>query len=169
MILSKQWFLFIEGSLMLVIFWTWIFSAALFPSMTAYLKRSRDAARISGVKDISTAIGAYYTDHEKYPDADPSGCVPRVLDSMYLPKGIPTDPRKGRLSDGCDGSQGMTYAYRSFTGTGGVSTFAIAVTLENIYWGNSAEPLSYLTKYEELVHLQDTLTRWSGPYYIITN
>ena len=102
--------------------------------MSAYLKRSRDATRISGVKDISSAIGAYYTDHEKYPDADPSGCVPKVLDSsIYLPKGIPTDPMRGRLSDGCDGSQGMTYAYRSFTGTGSMPTFAIAATLENNY------------------------------------
>ena len=127
--------------------------------MTAYLQRSRDTSRISGLKDISSAIGAYYIDHEKYPDTDPSGCVPKVLESMYLPKGIPTDPQKGRLSDGCDGSQGMTYAYRSFTGTGGVSSFAIATTLENRYGGNSVEPISYFMKDEEFVHLVDTLRK----------
>ncbi len=79
---------------MMIVFGASIFSAALFPSMTAYLKRSRDASRIAGVKDIFTAMGAYYADHEKYPESDPSGCIPKVLDTMYLPKGIPTDPTK---------------------------------------------------------------------------
>lgn len=61
----KKWFTLIE--LMIVISIIWILGAALFPSMTWYIRRSRDATRVADMRKISNAIDAYYTDKESYP------------------------------------------------------------------------------------------------------
>ena len=79
-----------------------------------YLKRSRDVFRIASLKDISTALGAYYADKEVYPATLSSGCInTNEITRNYMPRGVPTDPIKGRLTPGCDGTGGMTFAYRS--------------------------------------------------------
>ncbi len=77
-------------------------------------QRLRDLIRISSLKDIATALGAYYSDREKYPDAIPSGCInTKELTHNYMPRGVPSDPINGRLTLGCDGTDNMTFAYRS--------------------------------------------------------
>ena len=74
--------------LMIVIAIIGILAAALFPSMTNYLKRSRDAARASGMKDIATALGAFYSDKEKYPSKAATNCIEEGFSGSrnYLPK-----------------------------------------------------------------------------------
>lgn len=40
-----------------------ILAAALFPSLTRYLARGRNSARVAHIQEISRALAAYATDH----------------------------------------------------------------------------------------------------------
>jgi type II secretory pathway pseudopilin PulG len=53
---------------MIVIAIIGILSAALFPHVTGYIMRARDAARQSDINNISLALTSYYTDRETYPN-----------------------------------------------------------------------------------------------------
>ena len=87
---STKGFFFIESSLAIIAS-IGILSAALFPSMTAYMKRSRDAARISNIYEISTALSTYYADTESYPPPE-KGCLPVDVLKKYFLRNVPNDP-----------------------------------------------------------------------------
>jgi type IV pilus assembly protein PilE len=131
--------------LMIVIAIIGVLAAALFPSMTGYLKRSRDAARASALKDISTALGAYYSDKEYYPDAvsaavDVAGCMGTGrLNSTYMPKGVPTDPTSTN-NNGCTTNGRFAFG-SSFTGTI-TPTYFLQAIFENINGGNYSGTLA---------------------------
>lgn len=154
--------------LMIVIAIIGILAAALFPSMTGYLKRSRDTARQSSMKDITTAVGAFYADKEVYPNAAANGCVnsgTTGLYSAYMPKGVPKDP-SATHNNGC--SVNGQFAY----GTGLVAvapSYAVAAYLENENGGNTGSVASYVGTTPYSFTSQPTFTKGSGSGYILMN
>ncbi len=123
---------------MIVIAIIGILAAALFPSMTSYLKRSRDTARISNLKDITSAVGAFYADKERYPDHSNS-CVDSGstgLSANYLPKGTPIDPQGATRTNGC-GNSGQ-YGYGSgMNATNSAPQYMVTAIFENTNGGNT--------------------------------
>lgn len=137
---------------MIVIAIIGILASALFPSMTGYLKRSRDTARISGMKDISTALGAFYADKERYPSlsAWATAGVAAVntgateLDpKKYLPKGLPVDPQSTIRNNGAGPLANANYGYGTGT-SGSAPSYAISAILENDNGGNTGSLVGYI-------------------------
>ncbi|MDD2693365.1 MAG: type II secretion system protein [Candidatus Gracilibacteria bacterium] len=52
--------------LMVVIAIIGILATVLFPAVTGYIKRAKDTAKMNELRNITTAINAYWTDHETY-------------------------------------------------------------------------------------------------------
>lgn len=86
---------------MIVIAMIGILAAALFPNMTGYLKRARDAARASDLNNIATGIAAYEIDKETLPP-HVSGCYPSqaLLSRGYTKKDF-ISPSGSGYDEGC--------------------------------------------------------------------
>ena len=154
---------------MIVIAIIGILAAALFPSLTAYLKRSRDAGRTANLNTIATSIGAYYSDRETYPSST-SGCVDAVLlTTNYLPKGVPVDPVTTRRN-GC-GAAAPNYGYGSGTSTAGPEWLLMA-ELENANGGNTTVAVSSDwtgVMSQNTATVSPLLSKGSGPIFVMVN
>jgi prepilin-type N-terminal cleavage/methylation domain-containing protein len=145
--LTSRGFTLVE--LMIVIAIIGVLAAALFPSMTGYLKRSRDTARASHLKDISNGLGAYYADQERYPSRNgncisSSDTVAFSGNSAYLPKGMPLDPTTTRTND--NGCAGRAYGYNtgSVNGSTPGTAYQLTALFENLNGGNTGATITSL-------------------------
>lgn len=73
----------------------------------SYSVNRRDASRAAKMRDISNAIGAYYSDREAYPMPD-GNCITRnVLSESYIEGSFPSDPIENHFNGcGMDGAFG---------------------------------------------------------------
>ena len=93
----RKGLLIIFGAILPIISIIGILAAAIFPTMTGYLSRARDAARISYVGMASTALATYYVDMETYPAIPQSGCLPVGDIQKYLGSAKVQDPTPSNI------------------------------------------------------------------------
>ncbi len=122
---------------------------------------SNDTIRMAWIRDISNSVGAYYADREYYPISE-SWCFPVQGMDGYFGIGIPKDPIPWRLSWNCDGKNGTTYGYGTFTYSNGNPGYYIIAELEDPTLGNSSSFPEQVT--DETAFWE--LKKWSWKYYI---
>lgn len=142
-------------------------------ALTEYQKRSRDIVRTTDIRELRMHLAAYEIDSGIWaPEMPISGCIPwKDILGKYLVK-IPTDPIKWRYSSGCDGSDGMSYAYRKYSQSWAewIHTYMIlSAELEQEGAGNSTLSIDEVMALEDPIRYIDEPRYWSGKYFIIRN
>ena len=154
--------------LMIVIAIIWILAAALYPAITNYIGRWRDAQRVANLKDIWLALTNFASDNlESYPvgpqNCDLSGSLIKFLNKELK------DPFPDR-DHGC-GPNGF-YAY----GTGvnnQINYYGVSAYLETEfggYWNASGSnnPFTGTLDATDINNLKFNLGKGKGPLYVLS-
>ncbi len=98
---------------MIVIAIIGVLAAALFPSYSGYLQRSRDTHRITALSTLTRALQLHFNDNEAYPTSTTNGCIDDIQVAKYNDGTMPKDVIP-TYDNGC-GSNGR-FGYGRSTG-----------------------------------------------------
>ena len=76
---------------MIVIAIIGVLAAALFPSYSGYLQRSRDTHRITSLSTLTRALQLHFNDKESYPTSTAGGCIDDLQVAKYNDGTMPKD------------------------------------------------------------------------------
>lgn len=160
---SKRGFTLME--IILVITVIGILVSALFPSVTSYQRRGRDATRLSHINSLAKVINNYFLDKEDYPNSV-AGCVDSTALWKYGP--VQTDPSTTN-DNGCGVNQKYAY-WSSALLVQSTDEFVILAKMENINGWNtgSINSLTWSINQAAYTTLRANMTKWVWQYYAIT-
>jgi type II secretory pathway pseudopilin PulG len=150
---------------MIVIAIIGVLAAALFPSVTWYILRWRDTARISALRDIGGSLMNYYNDKNIFPSG-PVDCNLTTALTSYLWK-IPTDPVNSR-NNGCGNNGNFWYGTWIVWP---IFHYVVSADLENPlgwYWNASwgTNPFTGTLSPTGINDLKFNLQKSAGPLYV---
>lgn len=153
---------------MIVIAIIGILAAALFPAITNYIWRWRDASRVANLKDIGLALTNFASDNKEDYPSTPINCDLSGSLMVFLSKEL-KDPFPTR-DHGC----GPNWFYGYGTWVNNLTRYyGISANLEmqfGGYWNASGSnnPFTGTLDATDINNLKFNLSKWAGPLYVLS-